>query len=147
MEFQTREDVCRYMVSLLPDGACTVLEPTPGEGNLVRALEGYEVTAPGEFWDVSGWFDAVVMNPPFTPMKEGYRILYAVMDMSDVIIALMPWLTLINSQGRTRGVVGFGLRSVTHLPRSVFPGARVQTCVLQMERGYSGDCGLSFYGL
>ena len=65
MDFQTLESVCKYMVSLIPDGISTVLEPTPGKGNLVRALNGYQVTAPSEFWDVSGRFDAVVMNPPF----------------------------------------------------------------------------------
>lgn len=132
------------MVSLLPAGTSTVLEPTPGEGNLVRALNGYQVTAPSEFWGVVGRFDAVVMNPPFTPMEEGYRILYAVMEMSDIIIALMPWLTLINSEKRTNDIESFGLKGVTHLPRSAFKGSRVQTCILEMHRGFMGMKSLRF---
>ena len=139
MDFQTHPAICKYMVGLLPAGVVSVLEPTPGVGNLVRALHGYQVTAPSDFFRVSGSFDAVVMNPPFTPMELGYRILYATMQMTDIIIALMPWLTIINSQKRTDDIKAFGLKSVTHLPRSAFPGSRVQTCVLEMRRGYCAD--------
>lgn len=131
--------VCDYMVSLVPAAVKTVLEPTPGKGNLVGALTRYQITAPDDFWLVSGWWDCVVMNPPFTPMEQGYKILYRCMEMTDIIIALMPWLVLINSEKRTRDIKNFGLKSVTHLPRSAFPGARVQTCVLKMWRGYEGD--------
>lgn len=37
MNFQTPLDVCDYMASFLPDNAGNILEPTAGEGNLVRA--------------------------------------------------------------------------------------------------------------
>jgi len=137
--FQTKMWVCDFMVSLIPENVLTVLEPTPGDGNLVEALKDYDVTAPNEFWDVKQTFDAVVMNPPFTPMKLGYEILYATMEMSNIIIALMPWLTIINSQKRTSDIKGFGLKSVSHLPRSAFPGSRVQTCILEMEKGWKGN--------
>jgi phospholipid N-methyltransferase len=142
MDFQTPEWVCRYMVDLLPAQKIkAVLEPTPGEGNIVKELlrrEIYSITAAQDFFAVTGRYDAIVMNPPFTPMALGYEILYRVMDMSDVVIALMPWLTIINSEQRTRDIIGFGLKSITHLPRSVFPGSRVQTCILSMVKGYSG---------
>ena len=143
-DFQTQERECNLMVSMLPHGISQVLEPTPGEGNLVRALqaEGYQVVAPNNFWDVSGRYEAVVMNPPFTPMKTGYEILYQVMQMSDIVIALMPWLTIINSNKRTSDIKAFGLKSVTHLPRNAFPGSRVQTCVLNMCKGFVGDTSL-----
>ena len=142
--FQTAEWVCAIMVNLIPASVHTVLEPTPGDGNLVRALNGYQVIAPKEFWDVSGRFDAVVMNPPFTPMEQGYKILYAVMEMSDVVIALMPWFTLINSERRTNYIKGFGLKSITHLPRSAFSGSRVQTCILEMQKGFVGETSIRF---
>lgn len=144
MDFQTQEWVCEFMVGLLPDSVRTVLEPTPGEGNLVKALNGYQVTAPQEFWNTQGCYDAVVMNPPFTPMEQGYKILFATMEMSDIVIALMPWLTLINSEKRTKQIKEFGLKSVNHLPRSAFPGSRVQTCVLEMHRGYVGETRMRF---
>lgn len=143
-DFQTQAWVCNYMVGLLPAGISTVLEPTPGNGNLVRALNGYQVTAPLEFFNTIGRFDAVVMNPPFTPMELGYRILYSVMEMSDIIIALMPWMTLINSEKRTRAIENFGLMSISHLPRSAFAGARVQTCILEMRRGFTGETIIRF---
>ena len=39
-DFQTPIDVAEYMVSLLPINVKTVLEPTPGIGNVVAALNG-----------------------------------------------------------------------------------------------------------
>lgn len=144
--FQTPLDVCDYMVSLVPSGVQTILEPTPGEGNLVGQLKrDYIVVSPDEFWSVSGYFDAVVMNPPFSPMDVGYKIFYRVMEMTNVIIALMPWLILINSSKRALDIHNFGLVSVTHLPRAVFNGSRVQTCILKMVRGYQGQTEFCFY--
>lgn len=145
INFQTRSDVCQYMVSLLPANIKTVLEPTPGKGNLISSLQqqGLEITAPDEFfsWVRSSThtFDAVVMNPPFTPMKLGYQILDYCIELADTIIALMPWLTIINSERRTAKIKQFGLKSITHLPRNAFPGARVQTCILHMEKHYHHD--------
>lgn len=37
--FQTPTDVCDYMAKMVPQTANTILEPTPGLGNLVRAIE------------------------------------------------------------------------------------------------------------
>ena len=137
-DFQTPLWVCAYMASLLPDNVVRVLEPTPGQGNLVNALEGFDVTAPVDFYKIHGFYDAVVMNPPFTPMKKGYEILLKCMGMTDIVIALMPWLSLINSEKRTNIIMEYGLKSVTHLPRHVFNGARVQCCILELKSGYVG---------
>lgn len=138
--FQTPANICAYMSSLLPESAGTILEPTPGAGNLVNALDKKgEVFAPENFFEMKPRrFDWIVMNPPFTPMKTGYKILYSCMDMSDNIVALMPWLTIINGQKRTADIMRFGLKSITHLPRNAFPGAKVQTCILHMNKGYAG---------
>lgn len=149
MDFQTPNWVCDVMVKMLPDKKCLVLEPTAGEGNLLKAIKlgGHFVYAPEDFWKMNDAmsFDAVVMNPPFTPMQTGYEILYKVMDKSDIIIALMPWLTIINSEKRTKKILDFGLKSITHLPRNVFKGSRVQTCILNMEKGYLNNCDLIFF--
>ena len=138
VNFQTPEWVCKEMVKLIPQGTETILEPTHGFGNLVKELAGYAVTVPDDFWKAEGRYDAVVMNPPFSPMAEGYRILYRCMEMTDTIIAVMPWLTLINSERRTKDITKWGLKSVTHLPRWAFRGARVQCCILFMVKGYNG---------
>jgi hypothetical protein len=128
---------------MIPPNSHAVIEPTPGVGNLVRALRlrGYEVTAPaGDFWTDIGpeqRFDAVVMNTPFS--EDGWKIVLRCMELSDHIIALQSWMVLINSEVRTKLLFDYGLKSVTHLPRRTFPGARVQTCVFEMCRGYRGD--------
>ena len=135
--FQTPENICRYMASFLPKDAGIILEPTPGKGKLVKELQNFgEVISPNNFWAMeSQKFDWIVMNPPFTPMKQGYEILYKCMEMSDNIIALMPYLTIINGERRTKDIMEWGLKSITHLPRSTFKGSRVQTCILEMKKG------------
>lgn len=140
MDFQTPENVCNYMASFLPQKAGFILEPTPGMGNLVKVCSRCGiVTAPEDFFKMEKTrFDWIVMNPPFTPMAVGYKILYECMEMSDNIIALMPWLTLINGAKRTKDIMDFGLVSITHLPRKIFDGNRVQTCILEMRKGYKG---------
>lgn len=152
MDFQTPPYVCDYMVNITPYSINPIysrnrkiLEPTPGQGNIVSSLHKYlphsEIIAPENFWDIPNTeqFDLIVMNPPFTPMEEGYKILFRCMEMSDNIIALMPWLTMINSEKRTKLIMDFGLKSITHLPRNVFKGSRVQCCILEMKKGYTQD--------
>lgn len=39
LQFQTPPPVAAYMASLIPVGAKKILEPTPGAGNLVRAIQ------------------------------------------------------------------------------------------------------------
>lgn len=137
--FQTPEKICEYMASFLPENAGLILEPTPGKGKLVNSLlDKGEVIAPENFFllDKNQQFDWVVMNPPFSPMKEGYKILYQCMDMTKNIIALMPYLTIINGEKRTKDIMNWGLKSITHLPRSTFKGSRVQTCILEMKKGW-----------
>lgn len=137
--FQTPIWCCKYMKSLIPKETKTVLEPASGKGNLLNILKkDYKVTAPKDFFNlvIKEKFDCIVMNPPFTPMVLGYKFLYKCMKLSDNIIALMPWLTIINSEKRTEDIFRFGLKSITHLPRKTFKGSRVQTCILQMENGY-----------
>lgn len=156
--FQTPPEVCRYMVSLLPTDISTVLEPTKGDGNIVRELSGYNVTAPDDFFllDKHLTFDAVVMNPPFGSksailtnapnsykaekgLKFGYRILIDCMQKAPVIIALMPWFTIADSDVRLRYLKQNGLKSITALPRKTFEYARIQTCVIELQKGYSGE--------
>lgn len=139
--FQTPLYVCDYIASLVPDNAGNILEPTAGQGNLVKSLEGKgNIITPLDFdtFEPSQKIDWIVMNPPFSPMKKGYEILYRCMDMSDNIIALMPYLTMINGEKRTNDILNWGLKSITHLPRSVFKGSRVQTLILEMSKGFKG---------
>lgn len=158
--FQTPHFVCEYMVSLLPIGIKSILEPTPGIGNLVsetvNKFPDIKVAAPEDFFllDVSKKYDAIIMNPPFTSksaditnapeeakklgMRLGYYILTECMKMSNNLIALMPWFTISDSDLRLRMIKDFGLISVTPLPRKTFRYARIQTVVLQMQKGFKG---------
>lgn len=166
MQFQTPAAVCEYMCSMIPTNAYTVLEPTPGIGNLVRAIEkelssrgkGYIVTTPSNFFDEKSYttdpvYDCIVMNPPFSDksafrlpnnddykgMKLGYAILKDCMNKSDNLIALMPWFTISDSDVRLRYIKSFGLKSITALPRKTFEYARIQTCILELQKGYKEE--------
>lgn len=139
-KYQTPNPVIDYMISLLPVGIEKVLEPTPGEGRIVSKLRdaGYTVTETPHFEHLhpQARFDAVVMNPPFFKGIEN-KMLLQCMEMAPVVIALVPWYTVINSEPRTRKIREYGLESITHLPRRIFSGIRVQTCILKLVRGTS----------
>ena len=156
--FQTPEWVAEYMVSMIPAGAKTILEPTPGMRTIVNVLEknNYIVVTPIDYFLLEKQqFDGIVMNPPFSSksadvtnapkdtdisgMKIGYFILTDCMKMSNSIIALMPWFTISDSDVRMRMIRDFGLKSVTPLPRKTFQYARIQTVILELEKGYQGE--------
>lgn len=161
-DFQTPPEIAEYMASLVPDGCISVLEPTPGIGNLVRALKKYEVVAPKDFFLLEKKrFDCVVMNPPFSfkyaiidnapihlvnnGMRFGYWMLLECMKMSDTVIALMPWFTISDSDVRLRQLKKYGLKRITALPRRTFQYARIQTVVLELHRGYKGETIFEVY--
>jgi type I restriction-modification system DNA methylase subunit len=158
--FQTPPEICEYMVSMVPDFVKTVFEPTPGLGNIVSALEKknrYQIITAEDFFlfDTSQKFDCIVMNPPFSSksaymknapknteingMKLGYFILKKCMEMSDNIIALMPWYTISDSDVRMRYLRSFGIKSLTPLPRKTFQYARIQTVIIHLEKGFNGS--------
>jgi hypothetical protein len=141
-DFQTPVIVAEFMASLMDDQCGLILEPTPGLGNLVQAAKHKgRVIAPENFEDIipGTRYDWAIMNPPFTPMIEGYRYLSEVMNMTDNIVALLPWFIIINSEKRLNAIMKFGLVSVTSLPRKTFPGCRIQCCILKMQKGFKGE--------
>lgn len=154
--YQTPLPVVEYMLDMIPDGVLNVLEPTPGLGNIVERLtgRGYNVTAPYDYFlHEKSRYDCIVMNPPFSSgsaylanapagiekgMKIGYQILWECLEQSDNVIALMPWFTISDSDVRLRFLKQYGLISVSPLPRKTFQYARIQTVVLQLQKGYTG---------
>jgi type I restriction-modification system DNA methylase subunit len=162
MNFQTPIEIAEYMCSLIPAGVIYILEPTPGNGNIVSCLNKYRVTAPDDFSQLQPEkFDCIVMNPPFSSkyaygvpmdfehkgMRLGYYILTECMKMSDHIIALMPWFTISDSDVRLRFLKIFGLKSITALPRKTFQYARIQTCVFELEKGWIAETKFKVYDL
>lgn len=162
-DFQTPENVAKYMVSLIPKAANTVLEPTPGNGNIVKLLSGYKVTAPEDYWqlDKNLRFDTIIGNIPFSSktfyncpaeyegkgMIVAYDQLKVLMGMSDRLIMLMPWFTISDSDVRLRALKSYGLISVTALPRKTFQYARIQTCVLELWKGFNGPTEFKVFDL
>ncbi len=144
-EFQTPKWVCDFMVSLVGYYPDTILEPTPGKGNLINAIvrefpgATLLATCPDFMNTKPIPVDVVIANPPFTPMTKGYEMLDRFFEFSGHVIALMPWLTLINSEKRLKRLKEHGLYEIIHLPRSVFKGSRVQTCVLVFLPEYRGQ--------
>lgn len=160
INFQTPEPVCQYMADMVPSNVSTILEPTPGLGNLVNALKekgNFQITAADDFFLIpqNQRFDCIVMNPPFSSktafmqnapinseikgMKLGYHILTECMKMSDNIIALMPWFTLSDSDVRLRYLKSYGIKSLTALPRKTFKYSRIQTVIIELKKGYQND--------
>jgi len=161
-EFQTPIPVAKYMTSLIPVGTKSVLEPTPGIGNIVNLLNDYNVTAPLNFFELDKHeFDCIIMNPPFSTkfafgvpeefsekgMRLGYYMLLECMKKSDHVIALMPWFTISDSDVRLRFLKNYGLKSITALPRKTFQYARIQTCVFELEKGFKGNTEFKVYDL
>jgi hypothetical protein len=164
-DFQTPVEIAKYMCSMIPDHAETILEPTPGDGNIVNELSAYKVTAPENIFPMLGlhamcpYYDCVVMNPPFSSkyahslpdhfeingMRLGYYILTECMKMTTHVIALMPWFTISDSDVRLRYLKNYGLKSITALPRKTFQYARIQTCVLELDRSWKGDAKFIVY--
>ena len=167
--FQTPRSVVKYMIETMEKSLnqkiISVLEPTPGVGNIENALWENEnvisVYAPKDYFidrdDIlSKKFDCVIMNPPFSAkscvldnapqfwkdskgMTAGYNFLYDALEVSDNIIALMPWFTIADSDVRMRRLIDFGLISVTLLPRKTFDYARIQTCILHLKKGHTSS--------
>lgn len=167
--FQTPKSVVKYMIEMMEkhhdNYPISVLEPTPGHGNIVEALWESEnvisVYAPKDYFldrdDIlSKKFDCVIMNPPFSKkscildnapefwkeakgMTAGYNFIYDALEVSDHVIALMPWFTIADSDVRMRKFLDFGLISVTLLPRKTFDYARIQTCILHLKKGFNGN--------
>ena len=162
-DFQTPTNVAKYMKGLLPDFIRTVLEPTSGIGNIVKELKDYDVTAPKDYWELDKKlrFDAVVANLPFSSKTffncpaeyEGkgmvvvYEQMKVLMRMADNLILLMPWFTISDSDVRLRMIKRYGLISVTALPRKTFQYARIQTCILQLQKGYNGQTEFKVFDL
>jgi type I restriction-modification system DNA methylase subunit len=164
-KFQTPDYVANYMASLIPNNVKTILEPTPGIGNIVKSIKNkgpYDITAADDFFklDTLEKYDCIVMNPPFSSkyafgvpesfqgkgMRLGYYILTECMKMSDHIIALMPWFTLSDSDIRLRFLKSFGIKSLTSLPRKTFNYARIQTVVIELDKGYTGNTIFKVFG-
>lgn len=158
--FQTPVPVCDYMVNMVPVSAIKILEPTPGLGNIVKSLSNknrYQIFPADDFFllDKTEKYDCIVMNPPFSSksafmenapegaeikgMKLGYHILTECMKMSNNVIALMPWYTISDSDVRMRHLKDFGIKSLTALPRKTFQYARIQTVIIELEKGYQND--------
>lgn len=169
-QFQTPADVADYMVKMLPVSAINILEPTPGEGNILKALSWHNysnVMAPKDYFllDPDIRFDAVILNPPFSDksadlsncpadlipklkgMKTGYHFLFDAMRRADNVIALMCWFAISDSDVRMRTLKAYGLKSITYLPRKTFNYARVQTVIIELEKGYTGPTEFKTFNL
>lgn len=97
-------------------------------------------------------FDCIVTNPPFSieytfgmpdeinkkGSQVGYHILKGCMEMSDNIIALLPWFIITNSEKRMNEIKSWGLKQVCVIPRRWFLGSRASNCILVLQKGYAG---------
>ena len=147
MDFQTPDWVTHRMCDLVEGSPASILEPTPGEGKMVKVLQNrfpdslvlYPKTDYWTFRENGPQFkpDLIIANPPFSPMKEGYRFLFDFMAITDRVISIMPWYVN-QSVRRTKSILQYGMKRMVFLPRSVFRNCRTNCCVLDLQRGYRG---------
>jgi hypothetical protein len=141
-DFKLPIDVSIYISNFIPfKKNQTILCPMLDKGNLLNTISGKgNIITPPDFFSYTHMskYDWVIMKPT-SPMKTCYDVLDSCMLLSDNIIALVPWLTMINGDKRTAKIMKFGLKSITHLPRNTFAGSRTQTCILELEKGYKGQ--------
>jgi len=161
--FQTPPVVADRMMVIAAEDAVSqaplsVLEPCSGLGSLVVAarhafpkarVDSFELDADycreqqrlvgdvvqADFFQLptpAEKYDLVVANPPHSPMLQGYEMMDRLATFSDRIVVIMPWLWLINSQARHETWRPH-IRRAVQLPRSTFPGARIQTAIFDVD--------------
>lgn len=155
--FQTPKPVAEYMMRMAkkywdqhkeyPGDMAEVLEPTPGEGNLIKAGNdhGFTMYGPGsdqDYWNSwvyqqkPNYFDMVIMNPPFNPHTEMTCFMEDAMNKAPYVVALLP-VNSITSHKKLTLFMNYGLASVTMLSRNTFPN-KVAVCILELKNGHSG---------
>lgn len=154
--FQTPIPVIQQMLALVDFAPNKLLEPTSGEGRIIlAALEKWEnikytsleidsnycqiqrdLGIEVQCIDFVEWelvsHDLVLANLPHTPMEVGYKMMDRLGECCSRIIVIMPWLWLINSKKRWDKWKKH-LKTAINLPRSTFPGSRIQTAIFDLD--------------
>ena len=160
--------VAEKMVGLIDFEPKLVLEPSIGDGNLVKALWdrfpeckviGYDIEETilkddrltfikQDFLtaEINIDVDLILSNPPFTPMTMAYKFFDKCVNIQKRGIYLIPYLFLINSSGRPKKYSQeFDLKNVINLPRSVFKNSRIQSCILDTYEGKTNTTNYTWY--
>lgn len=166
--FQTPSYVADYMVSLIDKEPKLVLEPSIGEGNLVKALWNkfpntkviaYDIEdcpikddrltfIKQDFLQAEINFrpDLILSNPPFTPMTLSYEFFEKCHYIQSRGIYILPYLFLINSTSRPKKYSSeLDVRNIINLPRNVFKNSRIQSCILDIYEGTTTNTKYIWY--
>ena len=153
------------MVDLIDKKPKLVLEPSIGEGNLIKALWkkypdakviGYDIVdtplkddrllfLKQDFLSANVEYipDLLLSNPPFTPMTLSYQFFDKCINIQKRGIYILPYLFLINSTNRPKIYSQIiNIKNIIHLPRNVFKNSRIQACILDV---YEGKTDISNY--
>lgn len=145
-----------------------VLEPSIGEGNLVKALWrrfpnvkviGYDIEdMPLKdnrliFYkqnflsaNINYVSDLILSNPPFTPMTLSYKFFDKCINIQKRGIYILPYLFLINSTNRPKYYSQIiNIKNIIHLPRNVFKNSRIQCCILDVHEGKTNIINYKWY--
>lgn len=157
-EFQTPMYVADYMVELINYKPNLVLEPSIGQGNLVKALWkkypeckviGYDIEETPliderltfikqDFLkaDIDFKPDLILSNPPFSPMCLSYNFFDKLVKIQKRGVYILPYLFLINSNSRPHKYSEeIDIKNIINLPRTVFKNSRIQSCILDVYDG------------
>ena len=153
------------MVDLIDKEPKLVLEPSIGQGNLVKALWrkfpntkviAYDIMDSPlkddrlifykqDFLSANIDYtpDLILSNPPFTPMTLSYQFFNKCIKIQKRGIYILPYLFLINSTNRPKIYSkNINIKNIIHLPRSIFKNSRIQCCILNI---YEGTTNISYY--
>lgn len=156
------------MVNLIKEEPKLVLEPSIGEGNLVKALWqkypntkviAYDIEETPlkddrlifikqDFLEAKIDYkpDLILSNPPFTPMTIGYDFFDKLVNIQQRGIYILPYLFLINSNSRPKKYSKtIQIKNIINLPRSVFKNSRIQTCILDTYEGSTDVINYKWY--
>lgn len=147
---QTPIELAKYLVKHFnPTGR--ILEPCKGEGNFLKAIEGYgqniptlwcEILESKDFFEFNEKVDWIITNPPYSQMR---KFIQKSMEVSDNIV----FLTTINHlwlKARLRDIkeAEFGIKEILLLdtPKN-FPQSGFQIGCFHLQRNYVGDIKFS----
>jgi len=156
------------MVNMIEFEPELVLEPSIGEGNLIKALwdkypntkvVAYDIEdcpikdnrltfIKQDFLQANIKFkpDFILSNPPFTPMTLSYKFFDKCQQIQNRGIYILPYLFLINSTSRPREYSQkLFIKNIVNLPRNVFKNSRIQSCILDVYRGKTDTTNYLWY--
>ena len=124
-----------------------ILEPCKGEGNSLEYLpyaEWCEISEGKDFFNFSDKMDWIITNPPWSIFRP---FLIHSLTVADNVVFLIPIVHYFG-KARLREIkkAGYGFKEMIFIdtPKS-FPQMGFQLGVVHLQKGYGGDCQMTWW--